>query len=348
MEAAGTAAAAAARAKTPEQVVVHPLVLLSVVDHYNRVATDTRKRVVGVLLGESYKGRIDATNAFAVPFEEDDRDPSIWFLDHSYLETMFRMFKKVNARERVIGWYHTGPRLREADIDIHALLARYCDNPLLVICEVQPKEMGLPVHAYLARDEIREDGTEKSKKVFVNLPTEVGATEAEEIGVEHLLRDVKDASISTLSSEVGDMVTGLRGLRSRLLEIQEYLEAVVGGKLPVSHDIMRNLQDIFNLLPNLNASELSQSFAVESNDMMLALYLASLTRSVLALHDLIDNKAQRRYYEKERQTKDETAKAEKEKKEKEKESSKAAADGNAAPAAEGGSGEGKDGSAAKK
>ena len=40
------------------------------------------------------------------------------------------------------------------------------------------------------------------RQVFVNLPTEVGATEAEEIGVEHLLRDVKDASISTLSSEV--------------------------------------------------------------------------------------------------------------------------------------------------
>ena len=37
----------------------------------------------------------------------------------------------------MIGWYHTGPRLREADIDIHALMARYCDNPLLVICEVQ-------------------------------------------------------------------------------------------------------------------------------------------------------------------------------------------------------------------
>jgi hypothetical protein len=33
----------------------------------------------------------------AVPFEEDDKDPSIWFLDHSYLENMFRMFKKVNG-----------------------------------------------------------------------------------------------------------------------------------------------------------------------------------------------------------------------------------------------------------
>lgn len=33
-----------------------------------------------------------------------------------------------------------------------------------------------------------QDGTEKSKRVFVNVPTEVGQTEAEEIGVEHLLR----------------------------------------------------------------------------------------------------------------------------------------------------------------
>lgn len=312
MEAAGTAAAAAARAKTPEQVVVHPLVLLSVVDHYNRVATDTRKRVVGVLLGESYKGRIDATNAFAgalvqpacllrpgcagpavassgmgtrscgserahcphecppaagarstagarppahriaraalrrplaclhpnhrllhaamqcrlrrmtgihpsgswttrtwkpcsacsrrstvscwgcaetvpigpemgrlgqgsrrwtqaaraaeVKFSSSSWQPACAFsaaplaaaahgaalcwhrirtaapispCPHVYLLYVCPPPPAPAARERVIGWYHTGPRLREADIDIHALLARYCDNPLLVICEVQ-------------------------------------------------------------------------------------------------------------------------------------------------------------------------------------------------------------------
>ena len=50
---------------TYDLVVVHPLVLLSVVDHYNRVAKDTKKRVVGILLGETHKGRIDITNCFA-------------------------------------------------------------------------------------------------------------------------------------------------------------------------------------------------------------------------------------------------------------------------------------------
>lgn len=35
----------------PQNTIVHPLVLLSATDHYVRVAKDTSKRVVGVLLG---------------------------------------------------------------------------------------------------------------------------------------------------------------------------------------------------------------------------------------------------------------------------------------------------------
>ena len=33
----------------------------------------------------------------SVPFEEDDKDPSIWFLDHNYHESMFSMFKRING-----------------------------------------------------------------------------------------------------------------------------------------------------------------------------------------------------------------------------------------------------------
>jgi hypothetical protein len=81
-----------------ELVVVHPLVLLSVVDHYTRVAKDTNKRVCGVLLGEVYKGKADVTNSYAVPFEEDPKDPTIWYIDRQYHEDMAAMFKKVNGQ----------------------------------------------------------------------------------------------------------------------------------------------------------------------------------------------------------------------------------------------------------
>jgi hypothetical protein len=61
-------------------------------------------------------------------------------------------------------------------------------------------------------------------------------------GVEHLLRDVKDATVSTLAAEVSTLASGLSGLKSRLLQIQEYLSLVIDGKLPVNHDILYQLQ----------------------------------------------------------------------------------------------------------
>ena len=47
----------------PHTIIVHPLVLLSATDHFYRVARDTQnRRVVGLLLGESFKGRIVVIN----------------------------------------------------------------------------------------------------------------------------------------------------------------------------------------------------------------------------------------------------------------------------------------------
>ena len=59
----------------PDNVVVHPLVLLSVVDHFSRMGKiDNQKRVVGLLLGSwSSTGVLDIANSFAIPFNEDDK-----------------------------------------------------------------------------------------------------------------------------------------------------------------------------------------------------------------------------------------------------------------------------------
>ena len=66
------------------------------------------------------------------------------------------MFKKINAREKLVGWYHSGPKLRASDLEINELFKKYTPNPLLVIVDVQPKEVGVPTDAYFAVDEIKD------------------------------------------------------------------------------------------------------------------------------------------------------------------------------------------------
>ena len=98
-------------------------------------------------------------------------------------------------------------------------------------------------------------------------------------------------------------------------------------KLPINHQILYQLQDIFNLLPNLNLEEFTKSFAVKTNDQLLIVYVASLIRSVIALHNLIGNKVANREaekLEKEGERKKEELKA---KKDKEKEAAAAASKG---------------------
>lgn len=276
---------------SPEKVIVHPLVLLSAVDHYNRVAANTKKRVVGVLLGQSSAGVINVANSFAVPFEEDEKNPNVWFLDHNYVEGMNEMFKKVNAKEKMIGWYHSGPKLRKSDLEINELFKRYTPNPVLVVIDVKPNDISIPTDAYLSVEEIHDDGT-ATTKTFMHVPSAIEAEEAEEIGVEHLLRDVKDNAVGTLSTRVSEQLTSLKGLHQHLREIHRYLGKVVSGALPVNHQILYNLQDIFNLLPDLTGATSSRSFAVKTNDQLLVIYLSSLIRAVIALHNLINNREQ--------------------------------------------------------
>jgi len=159
---------------------------------------------------------------------------------------------------------------------------------VMVIVDVQPKDLGIPTEAYHAVEEIREG--QQQQWTFKHVPSEIGAAESEEVGVEHLLRDVRDTTISTLANRVTQKLGALKGLAARLSEVDGYLQNVLSGRLPVSHQIIYQLQDIFNLLPNLNIEELVKAFAVKTNDMMLAIYLSSVIRAIVALHNLVDNR----------------------------------------------------------
>ena len=108
--------------------------------------------------------------------------------------------------------------------------------------------------------------------------------------MEHLIRDINDPSTSTLALQIHQKIASLSGLVIKLTEIKTYLKNVLDDKLPLNNQVLYNIQDIMNLLPNLNVDVLVKSMMVKTNDMYLAMYISSLVRSVLALHELLANK----------------------------------------------------------
>ena len=177
-----------------------------------------------------------------------------------------------------------------------------------------------------------QDGT-TTTKTFMHTPSIIEAEEAEEIGVEHLLRDIRDVAVGTLSTRITSQLQSLQGLHHRLRDIGQYLQKVIDKELPVNHAILGNLQDVFNLLPNLSNptatpsevtegkgseridnTELARAMSVKTNDQLMAIYLSSLIRAITAFHDLIENKIQNRQQQEEKDAKMEEEAKEKESK----------------------------------
>lgn len=128
-------------------------------------------------------------------------------------------------------------------------------------------------------------------------------------------------AVGTLSTRITNQLQSLQGLHLRLRDIGLYLTKVLNGELPVNHAILGNLQDVFNLLPNLstpdvsshlpngdasaskNNGELAHAMSIKTNDQLMAIYLSSLIRAITAFHDLIENKIQNRQAQEDKEAK---------------------------------------------
>jgi 26S proteasome regulatory subunit N8 len=215
---------------------------------------------------------------------------------------MLTMFRKVNAKERVVGFYSTGPQIRPNDLRIHDIVERFtgnytngsknmaipCHPAVFCIIDIRPGRADLPVTSYKVTEEV--SAGKKVLRTFAHVASHMGAMEAEEVGVEHLLRDIQDPTVSTVASLIQGKLSGLATLQEKLVECKDYLEACARGDVKVNADIVANLQTILSLLPNLNTASLVNSMMILTNDMHMAIYLAALIRTVIALHDLVNNK----------------------------------------------------------
>jgi len=197
------------------------------------------------------------------------------------------MFRKINAKERVVGFYSTGPSIRPNDLRIHDICQRFAPaSSVFCIIDVRPDRPALPVTAYKVVEEVSP--TQAVQRSFAHLPVGMGAIEAEEVGVEHLLRDINDPTVSTVASLIQSKLSGLETLAEKLRQARDYLLAVSAAGVTPNPVIVANLQTIFNLLPNLDGTV--RSMMTKTNDMHMAVYLGALIRSVMALHDLVNNK----------------------------------------------------------
>lgn len=90
----------------------------------------------------------------------EDVQESQWYVHLSCWASQWEKELMNLAKERPIGFYHTGPRLRSSDLEITELFKRFCPRPVMVIVDVRATggrgDTGIPTDAYFAVEEIRD------------------------------------------------------------------------------------------------------------------------------------------------------------------------------------------------
>ena len=171
---------------TENTVRVHPVVIFTICDAYIR-RNENQERVIGTLLGTIGDGVVDIKNCYAVPHSESNDQVAVDVVHH---QTMAELQSKVNASERIVGWFSTGTDVSGSDALIHNFYTNECPNPVHVILDTDISQSGSVVKAFVSRV-LSVQGNQLARE-FQEVPCEVKASEAERVAGDLLLTETTD------------------------------------------------------------------------------------------------------------------------------------------------------------
>ncbi|KAI7860545.1 maintenance of mitochondrial structure and function-domain-containing protein [Circinella umbellata] len=272
-------------------ISIHPLVLLNISDHYTRLklqdpAIAKKGRIYGAILAQQSGRDIDIINSFELPMPQQDK------VDLDYLAMKQEQLKQVFPHLDFMGWYSLGITPNESDLKIHEQLLQV--NESAIYLQLDPAGIAggakeFPVKIYESAMDIID---EQARLVFVRAPYQIETNEAERVAVDHVAKpstSSRDASLSNaMISHLTTQRNAIAMLHARIQFLQQYLQDAKEEKIPLDHDIVRQISSLCRRSPLMNSKEFNEQFAVEMDDVLLVAYLATITKGMDTMNDLID------------------------------------------------------------
>ncbi|XP_053213554.1 eukaryotic translation initiation factor 3 subunit F-1-like [Panonychus citri] len=266
-------------------VKIHPVVLLNIVDSYERRSRD-QKRVIGTLLGNVDKsGTIEVSNSFVVQHREADGEVAF---DIEVAKDLYELHRKVNPNESIVGWFATGGgEVNEYSVLIHEFYTRETSNPVHIT--VDPTSAGISVKGYTLTPfgvPGKSTGTMFSHIKSVDI---TGGYEAEMIGLKACMAasGIGESKAVTYDSEIDMILAASKKCSDIITSIVKYIDENIitpGKPLPSnSNDIGRELMSMVESIGPLCKDE--ETINKNLNDLLMVIYLSNLCKTQLMLNE---------------------------------------------------------------
>ena len=274
-------------AVTPKSVIVHPIVVFGILDHYIR-RQEGQERVIGTLLGhlDEETGVVEVSNAYAVPHTESGGEVAV---GQAFNKSMFGLLSRVNPEERVVGWYATGGGGAVQDDGtalIHDFYSRECAAPVHVVVDASLRDgKGVETAAYHRGP----PGADGAAAAFAPVPSSLTFSDGEKVCIDRMIRGQGDEpfaaaeSLAELPSDADDVRDDFQGLLGQIDEILAYAKKCKSGEVTPDPAVARCIGEALAALPKIEPGVLDGSKNVDAQDIVMVSYLASITKAQLAI-----------------------------------------------------------------
>eukprot|EP00934_Nitzschia_sp_Nitz4_P008432 Nitzschia sp. Nitz4//scaffold3_size479765//218740//219739//NITZ4_000093-RA/size479765-augustus-gene-1.598-mRNA-1//-1//CDS//3329550737//8422//frame0 len=273
-------------------VVVHPLVLLHVLDHHSR-RQEASGRVIGTLLGHRNGRTVEVTNCFAVPHAERGDEVAI---GKDFNKQMLALHMKIDRKEQVVGWYasaalgeddeSTPELIADTSSLIHEFYAGESDegDPVHLVVDTRLKENAISARAYKSTPVLVQG--EPLANLFHELTLKMQSANHESLCMDKML---KGGAINGKSEgQPEPLLVSMEKLYSLLEAASNYVDSVVEGNVAPDAELGRQIANTLSTVPRIRPEVFDKLFNDALQDLLMVTYLNNITRTQLTIAEKLN------------------------------------------------------------
>jgi len=293
-------------------VHVHPMVLLSVLDHHTRRpdvgASQGNNRVIGTLLGnwrvEKNQKIVEITNCFAVPHAERGDEVAI---GKDFNRQMLALHMRSNPKEMVVGWYATAMKESSEEDDdeeeeykciadtsslIHEFYSGECEDgdPIHLVIDTSLVTDSIGIKAYKSTP-VQLKG-EALGNLFNEIKVSIKTTESERITLDHMITSSSKKEEENKSENTTDLEVSMERLLSLLEKASEFVDKVVDDydseNDAQNEKVGRAIADTLSSVPRIRPEVFDKMFNDSLQDLLMVTYLSNITRTQLSIAEKLN------------------------------------------------------------
>jgi len=273
------------------QVIVHPLVLLHVLDHHTR-RQEASGRVIGTLLGRRDGKKIEVTNCFAVPHAERGDEVAI---GKDFNKQMLALHLRANRKETVVGWYASAALGEDEEAPdliantsslIHEFYAEESDegDPVHLVVDTRLLEDAITARAYRSTPVVVQG--EPMANMFHEVRLTLQNSEPETLALHRMVADSKGKATEELTEE--PLLVSMEKLYSLLETASDYVDSVIEGKTSADAEIGRKVADTLATVPRIRPEVFDKLFNDSLQDLLMVTYLSNITQTQLSIAEKLN------------------------------------------------------------